>query len=158
MKPISNTEQEQNKFTKEMVVGIWSLVSYETEDSEGNKTYPMGENCEGFIMYHPEGYMSAQMMTPGRPKYAGGGLHTGTQEEMATAAQGYLAYCGPYEVDEQNQIVTHHMSVSMNPTWLGDTQPRYVKLDGDILDITSPPVIVDGKEQNTRLIWKRVTA
>ena len=50
------------------------------------------------------------------------------------------------------------MSVSMNPTWLGDTQPRYVKLDGDILEITSPPVIVDGKEQNTKLIWKRVTA
>ena len=69
-----------------------------------------------------------------------------------------LLTAGPYEVDEQNQIVTHHMSVSMNPTWLGDTQPRYVKLDGDILEITSPPVIVDGKEQNTKLIWKRVTA
>ena len=57
---------------------------------------------------------------------------------------------------KQNQIVTHHMTVSMNPTWLGDTQPRYVKLDGDILEITSPPIIVDGKEQNTKLIWKRV--
>ena len=75
---------------------------------------------------------------------------------MAAAAEGYLAYAGPYEVDEENHVVTHHMSVSMNPTWLGDTQPRYVKLDGDILEITSPPIIVDGKEQNTKLIWKRV--
>ena len=51
------------------------------------------KTATGFIMYHPEGYMSAQMMSPGRPKYAGGGLHTGTQDEMAAAAEGYLAYC-----------------------------------------------------------------
>lgn len=144
------------EFKKEMVIGIWSLVSYEVTDNEGNKTFPMGEDCKGFIMYHPEGYMSAQMMSPGRPAYASGALHTGSQEEMAAAAQGYLAYCGPYEVDEENLIVTHHMSVSMNPTWLGDTQPRYVKLNGDLLEIASPPVIVDGKEQSTKLIWKRV--
>lgn len=150
-----STELDQRSL-KDMVVGIWSLVSYEVSDNEGNRTYPMGEDATGFIMYHPEGYMSAQMMSPGRPKYASGALHTGTQEEMAAAAEGYLAYAGPYEVDEAKYIVTHHMSVSMNPTWLGDSQPRYVKLDGDILEIASPPVIVEGKKQNTKLIWKRV--
>ena len=148
----------ENKFNKEQVIGIWTLVSYEVVDNMGNKTYPMGEDATGFIMYHPEGFMSAQMMTKGRPKYASGALHTGTQEEMANAAQGYLAYAGPYEVDEENKVVTHHMTVSMNPTWLGDSQPRYVKLDGDILEIASPPIVEDGKEQNTKLIWKRVVA
>ena len=83
-------------------------------------------------------------------------LHTGTQEEMAAAAQGYLAYAGPYEVDEVNKVVTHHMTVSMNPTWLGDSEPRYVNLDGDILEIASPPIIEDGKEQNTKLIWNEL--
>lgn len=144
------------EFKKEMVVGIWSLESYHVTDDEGNKTYPMGEDCTGFIMYHPEGFMSAQMMAQGRAPYASKSLHTGTQEEMAAAAEGYLAYCGPYEVDEENKIVTHHMTVSMNPTWLGNAQPRYVSLNGDILDITSPPIIVDGKEQKTSLVWKRV--
>ncbi|MBZ5752360.1 lipocalin-like domain-containing protein [Metabacillus litoralis] len=148
----------ENKFKKEQVIGIWTLVSYEVVDNMGNKTYPMGEDATGFIMYHPEGFMSAQMMTKGRPKYASGALHTGTQEEMATAAQGYLAYAGPYKVDEVNKVVTHQMTVSMNPTWLGDSQPRYVNLDGDILEIVSPPIIEDGKEQNTKLIWKRVAA
>jgi hypothetical protein len=146
----------ENKSLKEMVIGIWSLVSYHVTDIDGNVTFPMGEDATGFIMYHPEGYMSAQMMSPGRPKYESGGLHTGTTEEMAAAAEGYLAYAGPFEVDEKNHIVTHHMSVSMNPTWLGDTQPRYVHLNGDILEITSPPVIVDGKEQNTKLVWTKV--
>lgn len=100
-------------------------------------------------------YLSAQMMSSGRPKYASGALRIGTQEEMAAAEEG-LACAGPYVVDEENNIVTHHMSVSMNPTWLGDTQPRYVKLKGDLLEIASRPTIVDGKEQNTQLIWKKV--
>ena len=63
------------------------MVSYEVSDIDGNRTYPMGEDVTGFIMYHPEGYMSAQMMSAGRPKYASGALHTGTQEEMAAAAE-----------------------------------------------------------------------
>ncbi|MET3320309.1 UNVERIFIED_ORG: hypothetical protein ABIC97_003409 [Peribacillus simplex] len=29
-------------------------------------------------------------------------LHSGTLEEMATAAHGYLAYSGQFEVDEEN--------------------------------------------------------
>lgn len=141
---------------KEMVIGVWTLESYHVTDNEGNKTFPMGEDCTGFIMYHPDGIMSAQMMAQGRKPYASGALHTGTQEEMAAAAEGYLAYCGPFEVDEENKVVTHHMSVSMNPTWLGDSQPRYVNLKGDILEITSPPIIVDGKVQNSSLVWKRL--
>ncbi|MCM3571083.1 lipocalin-like domain-containing protein [Neobacillus mesonae] len=144
------------EFKKEELIGIWSLVSYHVTDDQGNKTYPMGEDCTGFIMYHPDGFMSAQMMSQGRPAYASGALHTGTQEEMAAAAQGYLAYCGPYEVDEENQIVTHHMSVSMNPTWLGDKQPRFVTLKDNIIEISSQPIIVDGKEQQTKLVWKRI--
>ncbi|WP_075619114.1 lipocalin-like domain-containing protein [Paenisporosarcina indica] len=144
------------EFKKEMVIGVWSLVSYHVTDAEGNKTYPMGEDCTGYIMYHHEGFMSAQMMSQGRSAYASGALHTGTKEEMAAAAEGYLAYCGPYEVDEENKIVTHHMAVSMNPTWLGDTQPRYVNLTDDILDISAPPIIVDGKVQNSSLVWKRL--
>ncbi|MFS0824663.1 lipocalin-like domain-containing protein [Bacillus sp. 1P02SD] len=151
-----NIAEKRKNTLKELVVGIWSLVSYEVVDIDGNITYPMGKDATGFIMYHPEGFMSAQMMSSGRPTYASGALHTGTIEEMAAAAEGYLAYAGPFEVDEDNQIVTHHMSVSMNPTWLGDTQPRYVKLNGDLLEITSPPIIVDGQEQNTKLVWKKV--
>ena len=86
-------------------------------------------------MYNPDGYMSAQLMQQGRPAYASGDLHTGTKDEMAEAAHGYLAYAGKYELDEENQTVYHTMNVSMNPTWLGDTQPRVFKLDGNTLSI-----------------------
>ena len=46
---------------------------------------------------------------------------------MAAAAHGYLAYSGRFEVDEEKQELTHHMEVSMNPTWLGQSQPRIAK-------------------------------
>lgn len=143
------------KVTKDMVIGVWTLVSYTVVDDEGNKSYPMGEDCEGFIMYHPDGYMSAEMMTPGRRKYASGDLHKGTIEEMAEAAKGYLAYSGPFQFDEKNQTVYHTMTVSLNTNWLGDVQPRYVKYIDDLLHIESEPIISEGKKVSTHLIWKK---
>src|ERR1700741_4331143 len=120
---------------REKVVGVWSLVSYQSQDEEGNVIYPLGKDATGFIMYHPEGYMSAQLMRQGRPSYASGDLHEGTKEEMAIAAFGYLAYAGKYEVNEETNTFTHHMEVSMNPTWLGQQQPRVGSIEGDLLSI-----------------------
>ncbi|MCW1040879.1 lipocalin-like domain-containing protein, partial [Streptococcus anginosus] len=52
---------------------------------------------------------------------------------MAQAAEGYLAYSGRYEIDEDKGELTHHMDVSMNPTWLGQSQPRVAQIvDGKL--------------------------
>ena len=42
------------------------------------------------------------------------------------------------------------MNVSMNPTWLGDTQPRIFKLEGHTLSIEN------GNNPNQKLVWQRV--
>lgn len=72
------------KSMRDQVVGTWSLVSYETQDADGHVIYPLGKDAKGFIMYNPDGYMSAQLMASGRPAYQSGDLHSGTLEEMAT--------------------------------------------------------------------------
>ena len=36
----------------------------------------MGEDVEGLIIYTADGYMSAQLMEPGRPAYASGEYHS----------------------------------------------------------------------------------
>lgn len=143
-------QEKQSMSLKEQIIGVYSLVSYQTQDAEGNIIYPLGKDATGFIMYHPDGYMSAQLMRQGRPAYASGDLHEGTQEEMAEAALGYLAYSGKFEVDEETSTLTHHMEVSMNPTWLNQQQPRVGSLDGDILSI------YNGLNPNDQLVWKRV--
>ncbi|RPK03081.1 lipocalin-like domain-containing protein [Priestia endophytica] len=138
------------------IIGTYRLISYEARDQEGNVTYPMGKDCTGFIMYLPEGHMSVHMMAQGRPKYASGELHNGTKEEMASAAHGYLAYAGPYEVDEEKQMLIHHMSVSLNPTWLGESQKRPILIEGNRVTITGQPIIDNGVQKFTTLVWERV--
>ncbi|WP_210135070.1 lipocalin-like domain-containing protein [Staphylococcus sp. GDX8P80P] len=135
---------------KEQLIGTWKLVRYQDEDKDGNIFFPLGKDATGFIMYNPDGYMSAQLMQQGRQAYESGDLHTGTQDEMAEAAHGYVAYAGRFELDEENSTVYHTMEVSMNPTWLGDTQPRLFELEGDTLSI------VNGNVPNQKLVWQRV--
>jgi len=134
---------------KEQIVGVWSLVSFQDRDQNGKTFYPLGEDATGFIMFHPEGYMSAQLMQQGRAPYQSGDTLKGTTEEMAEAAHGYLAYAGKYDVDEEERTLTHHMEVSMNPTWLGQQQPRIAVIEGDILTIHN------GLNPNQKLVWKR---
>ena len=51
----------------------------------------MGEEPQGVIMYTPDGYMSAQLMHPGLPKFASGDWFRGTVEEIKEEALGYIA-------------------------------------------------------------------
>jgi len=56
--------------------------------------YPLGEDATGFLLYTADGFMSVQIMRPGRLRYRAGGLGDGTDAESAGAARGYVAYAG----------------------------------------------------------------
>jgi Lipocalin-like domain len=81
------------KTLREQLVGAWKLVSYVEKPVDGSDPfYPMGEEPQGIIMYTPDGYMSAQLMRPGRPKFASGDWFRGSPEEIKEEASGYIAY------------------------------------------------------------------
>jgi len=141
---------------KDRLIGVWSLVSYSVSDNKGTITYPLGDDATGYAIYHAEGFMSVQIMSQGRSAYAAGDIHAGPTNAVATAAKGYLAYSGTFDVHEDQNMVEHNMKVSLNPNWEGDTQPRYVSFDNDTLTISSQPVFIRGREQNTKLVWKKV--
>jgi Lipocalin-like domain len=88
-------------------------------------TYPLGPDAEGLIMYTHDGYMSAQLMRPDRPDYDQPDTAGGTAAQHAAAAAGYLAYSGPYAVDEATGIVHHEVVVSPLANWLGTVQLRH---------------------------------
>ncbi|MBJ9925962.1 lipocalin-like domain-containing protein, partial [Burkholderia cenocepacia] len=51
---------------REQLVGAWRLVSYEIRPRDGGTvTYPLGRDARGWILYTPDGYMSAQLMAAG---------------------------------------------------------------------------------------------
>ena len=145
------------KTLRDQLIGAWKLVSHVEKPVVGSEpVYPMGEKLEGIIMSAREGYMSVQLVRPDHAKFASGDWSGGTDEEIKEAARGYFAYSGPFHIDEEKKILTHSMFVSLDPNWLGQTQTRVVKIEGDMLHLsTASPIKSGGKETNSFLTWKR---
>jgi hypothetical protein len=138
------------------VLGSWELVSYTAQDNHGGPiTYPLGPDALGLIMYTGDGYMSAQIMRPDRPAYDRPETDGGTPEQAEAAAAGYLAYSGPFTVDENTGVLHHHPWVSLLPNWLNLTQLRHSKLDGSHLTLSAVTEAPDGAETISTLVWKR---
>jgi hypothetical protein len=142
---------------REQLIGAWKLVSYEEHPVDGSPAFhPLGENPTGIIMYTPDGYMSAQLSKPDRPKFASGDWFDGTAEDYASEATSYIAYSGPFHVDDEAKTLTHSMFVSLFPNWTGQTQPRVVEIEGDMLHLGSAsPIQSSGKTVMSTLTWRR---
>ncbi|MFN6516224.1 MAG: lipocalin-like domain-containing protein [Nostoc sp. CreGUA01] len=140
--------------TKEQFLGTWRLISWEIRDSDGNVSYPYGQDAAGLLIYAPDGYMSGTLTKPNRPHFAGGDIFGGTLEEQALATQTYLAYCSRYEIKEKS--VLHYVEFSLFPNWVGMVQERFFEFKDGQLSLSTPPMVGQGKQQIAYLIWKRV--
>ena len=145
-----------NELNKEKFVGTWKLVLYELNVSGGEVNYPFGLDAVGWLVYDINGHMFVQVMCLDRATFASGDRLRGTLEETKSAFEGYLAYFGTYEVNEEQRTVTHHIEGSLFPNWVGTAQKRFFEFTDDQLTLKSPPILVDGKQQTGRIIWKRV--
>lgn len=141
---------------REYLVGAWTLESYESSDVDGsNVRYPLGTDARGIIMYTADGYMSAQLMRANRAPIARGDLQIATDDELAAAARGYLAYAVPYSVLDGG-VIAHQVDISLLPNWVGGTQYRAAQVGDDRLQLgPAEPVLIKGKLRNGRLIWQR---
>ena len=140
---------------REKILGTWRLVSYvEQDDHGGPVTFPLGRDAVGLIMYTTDGYMSAQLMRSGRHDYDQPDIGGGTIQQAAGAAEGYLAYSGPYDVDEAASIVHHRVAVSLLPNWLETVQIRHGSLKDNQLTLVSE-IPLGGKVIRSTLVWAR---
>ena len=116
------------------LLGAWELVDYSaTLVSDGsNIIYPMGSNASGLLLYTSDGYMSAQLQAPGQQPYAANNMHRGTDAEYIESAKRYLAYTGPFYVDEAGEgegvVLKHSMRNCSYPNWLGIHRGGFVSL------------------------------
>jgi hypothetical protein len=141
---------------KSKLLGAWRLTNYVAESAGGN-VYPLGPDAFGYIMYTADGHMSASVMRPNRRKFSSADFMGGTPEEHASASEGYLAYAGPYEVDEPNSVVIHHIKTALIPNWVGNDFKRKVILEGDKLELRGlAPTMVGGEMRLVRVMWERV--
>jgi hypothetical protein len=107
-------------------------------------------------MYTQDGYMSAQIMTRGRPCYDRPVTDEGSLEQSAAAATGYLAYSGPYSVEGSTGEVHHQVMVSLLPNWLDHKQLRHSRLDGEQLTLSAETTLPNGTTMTSTLVWSRV--
>ncbi len=111
------------------------MVGYAHEQVGHQDIYPLGRYPEGFLIYTPDGVVSAQLMKPGRSRFQSTDWHEGTPAEYKEAGSGYIAYCGVFEVDEENETVTHIPSVALLPNLIHERQLRLVTLNDEILTL-----------------------
>jgi len=103
----------------ERLIGSWRLVSL---DNAGRPS-PEEQKPDGLIMYGADGYMSAQIISPG-------------EGEGEDGASDYHAYFGTYSVDEAAASVTHHRIANTHAGQPQDVERRYLFLSDDVLVLT----------------------
>ena len=138
------------------LIGVWNLVAY-TDEREGYEdTHPFGPKPAGFLIYTPDGFVSAQLVKPGRSAFQSREWQHGTPEEYIESGSGYIAYCGTYEVDEVERTVTHIPSIALLPNLINGRQLRAIKLNGSRLTLrTAGAAVADGARVTSRLELQR---
>jgi hypothetical protein len=137
-----------------VLVGAWRLVSWENRAADGQVTHPMGTDILGYLLYTADGRFSVTISRRDRAGFAAGDLLGGTTEEKAGAMEGFVAYAGRYSF--HGDRVIHHVELSLFPNWVGSDQPRWVELAENQLTLSASPLLLAGKQQVPRLVWKRV--
>jgi len=137
------------------VLGIWKLISLQTEADDGTVTYPFGRDVAGLLMIDAKGYFSVQLMDTKRPSFKSGDPRDGTPEELKTAFENYIGYYGTFDLDETKAAVIFHVRGAWLPNWIDTDQIRYYALSGNRLSISTAPVLFDGKKAVGKLIWER---
>jgi hypothetical protein len=141
------------------LVGVWRLVSYADVQEGREDSFPFGPEPTGFLIYTPDGFVSAQLMRPGRPLFHSDDWHGGTPDEYQRAGSAYITYCGTHEVDEEKATVAHFPSVALFPNLILKRQLRSVSLSGDQLTLSTPGAPgSNGAAVISRLEWHRATA
>ncbi len=152
---VPTTQAADNASTAAALVGSWELVSLENHGADGSVHQPFGKAPVGRITYTADGRMMAQIMRDERIAFATSALYTGTEAEKAAAYDSYIAYYGTYAVDAATMTVTHKVTASLFPNWVGGDQQRFYVLDGDQLTLSSKPFPAHGTVVTPKVIWHR---
>ncbi|HEY1799544.1 MAG TPA: lipocalin-like domain-containing protein [Terriglobales bacterium] len=145
-------KQTQTTQDRNLIVGAWSLSSYELRlKPSGKITTPFGPHPIGRILYEANGQMSAQLMRPKVMAFASDDPLRVTDEEAALSWRNYIGYWGTYTINARAGIITHHIEGAWFANWVGQNQTRAFRLSGDILSLDA-----DSAAWHAHLTWKRI--
>ena len=143
--------------SREQLIGTWKLVALEVETSDGEISYPWGEDVVGIHTWDETGHFAIQSGKAERERFASDIPFEATPEEASTAIKTYLAYFGTFEVDEIERTVTHNGIGSLFPNWVGVPEIRSYEFSEDQLILASEST-VGGNTLTVRRVWERLVA
>lgn len=143
--------------------GTWQLVRWEIAYGDGRPpTLPFGEGASGLIHYTADGHMSACIARAGRRPLSSESVRSAPAEERLAAFESYFQYAGPYELRRGAHLptgmqVVHHVTMSLNPNFVGTDQVRNVEFDAAGVLTLSASDTVPGSAvaRHHRLVWRR---
>ena len=144
------------------LLGAWHLVRWEIAYGDGRApTLPYGDQATGMIAYTSDGFMSACIARSGRGKFSSASVRSASEAERLAAFESYFQYAGPYEVSGPvgQQQVTHHVTHSLNPNFVGTKQVRNMTFtaDGGLTLSASDTAPGTDVPRHHRLAWMRAT-
>lgn len=134
-------------------IGSWQLVSMTVYRADGSAIHPMGADAVGQIMYSANGFMSCHLMEANRSALPGHGLDHASDTELGQAARTYSGYFGPFTIDAEAGVVTHHVAGAWYPNMVGIDQVRRFAFVDDLLVLEA-----DVNDDIVRLEWRRPVA
>jgi hypothetical protein len=143
----------QQKSVKEQIVGVWTLVSFDSFDGSGAKIPNMeGGNLKGQYIFADNGRMSFQIISE-FPKLASNERLKSTPAEDKAVARGVLSYFGSYSVNEADKTVSLSIERSSFPNQVASSVKRVATFTGDELKLDNPGRLAGGR---TVTVWRRV--
>ncbi|HTV05666.1 MAG TPA: lipocalin-like domain-containing protein [Acidobacteriaceae bacterium] len=144
-------------------IGTWRLLDYSFIHEDGAIEHPWGTHVRGYLLYSAEGYMSGNLSPakdwPSRRARLTAALksHDGAgalRLARPASRREYIAYTGRYTVE--GDTITHHVEASLFPNWVGRSELRHYKFEGDTLTLRTGPVRSGIHTITAQLVWERV--
>jgi hypothetical protein len=143
---------------RQRLIGSWTMIDWKVFRGDTTLDPPLGpvDNCGGLLIYTEDGSMSATLSIKDRPVFTVDSLDGGTPEEKAHAYETIICYSGGFDVDEDTDVVTHHVRYSTFPNFVGRDLDRVCVFDGDTLKLDTPPMLIGGENLASYILWQRV--
>jgi Lipocalin-like domain len=138
------------------LVGAWRLESTLQRLTDGTvRPSPLyGPNGVGYLIYSASGQMCAMLANPSRERWLS--EDEPTEKDLRAIYDSFVAYCGQYEVDEAQGIVTHHIELHVTPNHGGTLAVRHVSVEGSQLTLRPLKEELSPNMLEYTLTWRRI--
>jgi Lipocalin-like domain len=135
------------------VVGTWRLVAASATTGSTRNDAPYGPTPYGLLTYTGDGRVMAIICHTGRKPLASGDRISASLDERAEAFATSFSYAGSYSLSGDKLI--HRVELASVQNWVDTDLVRLVRLEGNRIILTTPPISVAGEIRTTELVWER---